>query len=136
MISKKNLVSLQQSGNTPNGKLFSRHSINEQNVQFTDEIPTRNLNDNNAVFHIEKFLVYIDMMNMKSNKDHVLFIAGNFRQTNVDYMFELNRNQYSAEIKRIIESHDAKWISYQPERNQNSNPLDTDHHTITSIERI
>lgn len=125
-----NLVSLQQIRNSPNDGLLSRHSITGQNVQSTYS------NSINVVFHVGNVLLYIDTTNMISNADHVLFIADNFQQPTEHDIFEFNQNQYSAEIKRMIESHDAKWISYQPEKNQNSNPLDTDQHTISSMERV
>lgn len=101
-----------------------------------DEATFNNLNPLDVVVRTENLVFYIDLKNVESGDDQILFVADDFEEPNEDDISEFNRIQYSDEIKHIIESHDAKWIPYQPGTSQNSNPFDTDDHTISSIERI
>lgn len=71
------------------------------------------------------------------DNDQILYVDEDFVEPSEDDIFELNRNQYNDEIRRIIETHTANWIPYHPRESQNSNPLDIDDHiAISSIERI
>lgn len=101
-----------------------------------DEFGDDNLNSSHIFIRTSNLLFYIDMTNMQSGDDHILFIDDDFQAPTVTDIHVFNGNQYLNEIRRIIESHDAKWISYQPGKSHNSKPFDTDDHTISSIERI
>lgn len=105
-------------------------------MPFDDEFAIDNLNSSNIFIRTENLLFYIDMTNMKSGDNQILFIDDDFQEPTVTDMHKLNGNQYSNEIRRIIESHDAKWIPYQPGKSHNSKSFDTDDHTISSMERI
>lgn len=76
------------------------------------------------------------MSSVTSGVSQFLFIENDIERTNEDEILEYMQNQISTEIRSIIESHNANWIPYQPKKSQNSNPFDTDDHTISSIERI
>lgn len=122
-----------------NDEWILNHSISEcagDGIEFIDEIPNSNRMHSTFMFRAPNLLSYIDMANGNSNNDRMLFIEENFQHPNEDEISEVNRNQYIVEIRHIIESHDAKWISYHPGKSQHSHPLDTDDHTISSIERI
>lgn len=96
--------------------------------------------DNNTIsfmFHAPNLLCFIDMTMMnKNHDDQILLIEESVKAPSTDEIFDVNQNQYIDEIRRTIESHDTTWNSYHSTNSQNSNPIDIDDHTITSIERI
>lgn len=103
---------------------------------FTQEHDALFNNLNHSFVGVANLILYIDITNIKSGEDQILFVANDFDGPNEDDISEFYRNQYSDKIKRIIETHDTKWIPYQPETSQNPNPFDADDHTISSMERI
>lgn len=107
-----------------------------ENASYNEQFAFDNLNNSSLFIRTENLLFCIDMTNMQSSEDQILFIDDDFEEPNATDIHEFNGNQYLTEIRRIIESHDAKWISYQPGKSQNSKPFDTDDHTISSVERI
>lgn len=88
-----------------------------------------------AIVQAPNLLFYIDMMRVNAGNDHTVFVDEDFLEPTEENTLKMYGAQYDTKIQRIIESHDAKWISYQPEGSQNSNPLDIDDRT-SSIERI
>lgn len=88
-----------------------------------------------AIIRAPNLLFYIDMTGVNASNDQVLFVDEDFLEPSDEDILEMYGKQYNTEIKRIIDTHDARWISYQPEGSQNSNPLDIDDRT-SSIERI
>lgn len=117
----------------PIENLFTNGDVDDNNNN--NESSFNQLNHLNVFVRTENLVFYIDMMNIKSGEDQILFIADDFEKLEDD-ISEFNRNKYSNEIRRIIESHNTKWIPYQAGTSQNSNPFDTDDHTIESIERM
>lgn len=101
-----------------------------------DESAHNHFNNCSLIIQTENLLFYIDMMKLNSFEEQFIVIDDDFNEPNGDDILELNRNQYANEIRSIIESYDAKWISYQSAKSQNSNPFDTDDHIISSIERV
>lgn len=116
---------------------YSNIEIPAQDL-FTDEDDAlfNKLNHSHVFVRFANLVVCIDMANIKSGEDHTLFVANDFQEPNEDDLSEFYRNQYSDEIKRIIATHDTKWIPYRPGTSQNPQPFDTDDHTISSMERI
>lgn len=89
-----------------------------------------------AIVRAPNLLFYIDMMNENASNDQIIFVDEDFLEPSEENILEMYGKHDDAEIRRIIESHDARWISYQPEGSQNSNPLDIDDLRKSSIERI
>lgn len=135
-------VSLQDKVAIVNIQWILNSSINgfgSDGIEFIDEIPdSSHIKHSNFIFRTPNLLCFIDMMNMLdvNDDDRILYIDEDFTTPSTDEIVEVNRNQYIAEITRIIESHDATWNSYHQTQIQHSNPLDIDDHTISSIERI
>lgn len=84
-----------------------------------------------AIVRAPNLLFYIDMTSISASSDQIVFVDEDSFEPNKENILEM----HDTEIKHIIETHDARWISYQPEGSQNSNPLDIDDRT-SSIERI
>lgn len=89
-----------------------------------------------AIVRAPNLLFYIDMTRVNSSNDQIVFVDEDFFEPSKENMHDVNAKQYDAKIRRIIEAHDARWISYQPEGSQNANPLDIDDLQKSSIERI
>lgn len=135
----KNTVTFQQAVVTLNIESCAKFSVigyTIENILLSEAASYNNLNQLNLFICSMNLVFYIDMMNIKWGEHGTVFLNDDFQGPNIGDILELKRNQYSSEIRRIIESHDAKWIPYQRGKSQNSNPIDADVHTITSIERI
>lgn len=104
------------------------------NISLSDDVIQNHFNSHSLIIQTENLLFYIDMINMNSIEDQFLFIDDDFEEPNADDILKMN--QYAIEIRRIIESHNAKWILYQSTKSQSSKSFDIDDHTISSIERI
>lgn len=107
-----------------------------QNMFSTEDGLFNNSNYSKIFIHMGGLVLYIDMTFIKSGEHRILLIGEDFERPTEDDISQYNRNQNSFDIKRIIESHNAKWIPYQPRKSLNSNQFGTDDHTISSIERI
>lgn len=88
-----------------------------------------------AIVRAPNLLFYIDMTGVNTGNDQIVFVDEDFLEPSNEHILEMYGKQYDTKIKHIIESHDARWIPYQPEESQNSNPLDIDDRK-SSIERI
>lgn len=112
------------------------NSISREKGKSIEQFSFIKSNNSDILICIENLMFFIDMVNAQSSESQTISIEENFEGPNEDELFTFNQNQNTSKIRRIIESHDTKWIVYQPEKCQNSNPFDIDDHTVSSIERI
>lgn len=67
-----------------------------------------------AIVRAPNLLFYIDMTSVNASNDHILFVDEDFLEPSEEDMLEMNGKKYDAQIRRIIESHDVRWIPYHP----------------------
>lgn len=81
-----------------------------------------------AIVRAPNLIFYIDIMPGKNaSNDQTVYIDEDvFDEPSDESILEVYGKQCDAEIRRIIESHDTRWIQYHPEGSQTSNPLDID----------
>lgn len=79
-----------------------------------------------AIVQAPNLLFYIDMTHGNASNDQMVFVDEDFLEPSEQDIFDVHKEQYDAEIRRIIGTHDAVWIPYYMKRSQNSNPLDID----------
>lgn len=86
----------------------------------------------NILFLIENVLYYADI----TNDDQTVYIDSDANEADYDDLTEFYGNQYGNEIKYNRNVYETKWISYQQWQNRFTHGINTDDHTISSIERI
>lgn len=111
-----------------------RHVTNELPDDSFDK-STLDITNTYAIVQAPHLLLCLDMMSANAGNDQTVFVEEDFAEPTEENIHERYGKRYDTEIQHIIESHDAKWIPYQPEGSQISNPLDIDDRR-TSIERI
>lgn len=96
---------------------------------FDESIP--DIRSTYTIVRAPNLIFYIDiMMRENASNDQMVFIDEDvFDEPNDENILDMYAHQRDAEIRRIIESHDTRWILYHPQGSQHSNPLDIDDRT-------